>query len=95
MHCTVHRAPSRSFQHLASCVPAQSCLPLATPSTLACKAPLSMGVPRQENWSRLPFPSPGDLPDPGIESASPALAVGLFFAEPATWEARAVEHTHL
>ena len=46
---------------------------------------LSVGVPRQENWRRLPFPSPGDLPDPGIESVSPALAVGLFTAEPATW----------
>ena len=53
----------------------------ATLWTLACKAPLSMGFSRQEYWSRLPFPLPGDFPDPGIELvslASPALA-GKFF----------------
>ena len=40
-----------------------------------------MGFPRQEYWSGLPFPSPGDLPDPGIEPVSPALAGGFFTAE--------------
>ena len=48
-----------------------------------------MGFPRQEYWSGLPFPSPGDLPDPGIESVShmsPALA-GRFSTISATWEA--------
>ena len=49
-----------------------------TPGTVACQAPLSMGFPRQEYWSGLPFPSPGDLSDPGIEPKSPALA-GLFY----------------
>ena len=44
-----------------------------TPWTEARQAPLSMGSSRQEYWSRLPFPSPGDLPDPGIEPRSPAL----------------------
>ena len=44
-----------------------------TPWTVAHQAPLSMEFSRQENWSGLPFPSPGDLPDPGIEPASPAL----------------------
>ena len=47
-----------------------------TPWTVACQAPLSMGFPREEYWSRLPFPSPGDFPDSGIEHAtlvSPAL----------------------
>ena len=44
---------------------------LATPWTVACQAPLSMGFSRQEHWSGLPFPSPGDLPDSGIESRSP------------------------
>ena len=39
----------------------------ATPWTVACQAPLSMGFSRQEYWSGLPFPSPGDLPDPGIK----------------------------
>ena len=46
----------------------------ATPWPIACQAPLSTGFPRQEYWSELPFPSPGGLPDPGIEPASPALA---------------------
>ena len=41
-----------------------------------------MGFPRQECWRELPFPSPGDLPDPGIEPPSPALAGGFFTTEP-------------
>jgi len=49
-----------------------------TPWTLAHQAPLSMEFSRQEYWSELPFPSPGDLPDPGIKLASPAL-IGRFF----------------
>ena len=44
-----------------------------TPWTVAYQAPLSMGFSRQEYWSGLPFPSPGDLPDPRIEPRSPAL----------------------
>ena len=42
----------------------------ATPWTLACQAPLSVGFSRQEYWSGLPFPPPGDLPDPGIKPVS-------------------------
>ena len=53
-----------------------------TPWTVACQAPLSMGFPRQEYWSGLPFPSPGDLPNPRIKPVSPALSDGLFTAEP-------------
>ena len=53
-----------------------------TPRTVACQAPLSMGFLRQEYWSRLPFPSPGDLPDSGIKPTSPALAGGFFTTEP-------------
>ena len=45
----------------------------ATPLTVAYQAPPSMGFSRQECWRGLPFPSPGDLPDPGIEPGSPAL----------------------
>ena len=48
------------------------CLTLA-PWTIARQAPLSMGAPRQEHWSGLSLPSPGDLPDPGMEPRSPAL----------------------
>ena len=51
-----------------------SCVQLfATPWTVAYQASLSMGFSRQEYWSGVPFPSPGDLPDPGIEPGSPAL----------------------
>ena len=53
-----------------------------TPWTVAHQAPPSIVFPRQESWSGLPFPSPGDLPDPGIEPASPALAGGFFTTEP-------------
>ena len=49
----------------------------ATPWTVAYQAPLSMGFSRQQSWSGLPFPSPGDLPDPGIEPRSPALELKL------------------
>ena len=51
---------------------------LMTLWTVAHQAPLSMGFPRQEYWSELPFLSPGDLPNPRIEPSSPALA-GRFF----------------
>ena len=51
----------------------ESCLTLVTPWTVAHQVPLSMGFSRQEYWSGLPFPSPGDLPDPGIGPTSPAL----------------------
>ena len=57
-----------------------SCLSLFDPWTVAHQAPLSMGFSRQGYWSGLPCPPPGDLPDPGIESASPALA-GRFFTD--------------
>ena len=58
---------------------------LRSHGTAACQAPLLMEFSRQEYWSRLSFPSPGHLPDPGIELASPALAGGFFTT--ATWEA--------
>ena len=53
-----------------------------TPWTVAHQASLSMGFPRQEFWSGLPFPYPGDLPDLGIKPASPALEGGFFTTEP-------------
>ena len=66
---------------------ARACSPLSplrlfeTPGTVTCQASLSMECSRQGDWSRLPFPSPGPLPDPGIKYeflASPALAGGFF-----------------
>ena len=50
--------------------------------TVACQTPLSMGFPRQEYWNGLPFPSPGDLPNPRMGSAYPALAGRFFTTEP-------------
>ena len=52
---------------------AKSCTTLAIPWTISHQAPLSLGFSRQEYWSDLPFPSPVDLPDPGIEPGFPAL----------------------
>ena len=67
----------------------QLCPTLCNPIDCTCQAPLPMGFSRQEYWSGLPFPPPGDLPHPGIESASlssPALAGG-FFTTSTNWEA--------
>ena len=54
----------------------------ATPWTAAHQSSLSIGFPRQEYWSGLPFPPPGDLPDPGIKPTSPTLAGEFFTSEP-------------
>ena len=73
------------------CSVTQSCLTLCGPVDCSPPAPLSMGFPRQEYWSGVPFPAPRDLPDPGIEPvslASPALAGGLSITC-TTWEAPA------
>ena len=59
-----------------------------TPWTVDHQAPLSMGFPRQEYWNGLPFSSPRDLPDPGIESVSPELAGSFFTTEPPGKSAR-------
>ena len=53
-----------------------------TPWVITCQAPLSMGFSRQEYWSGLPFPSPGDLPKPGIKPGSPTLQADSLPAEP-------------
>ena len=60
-----------------------SCVRLVTtPWTVAHQAPPSMGFSRQEYWSGLPFPSPGDLPDPGIEPRSPTSQADALTSEP-------------
>ena len=63
------------FKHLSLSLSlvTKLCPTLTTSWTIACQATLSMGFFRQEYWSGLPFPSPGDLPEPGIEPGSPAL----------------------
>ena len=67
---------------------AQSCPTLCDPWTVARQVPPSMGFSRQEYWSGLPCPLPGDLPNPGIESVSPAffIADGCFITT-TSWEA--------
>ena len=63
--------------------------------TVVCQAPWSMGFPRQEYWSGLPFPSPEDLPDPGIEPGSPPLqADSLPVEPPGKPDNRVVSHSH-
>ena len=75
--CTLKHDKHTSFvscmRSEAKALVTQSCPTLETPWTVAHQAPLSVGFSRQEYWSGLPFPSPGDLPDPGIEPASAAL----------------------
>ena len=61
---------------------AQLCLTLCSPVDVVHQAPLSMGFSRQESWDGWPFPSPGDLPDPGIEPGSPALQADSLQFEP-------------
>ena len=83
------------IDEILSCVCALSLSPVrlfATPGTIAHQAPLFRGFPRQEYWSGLPFPPPGDLCNPGIKSASlafPPLA-GRFFTTSTTWRVRKV-----
>ena len=77
------------FSHVQSS--AVSVSVFLTPWTVARQAPLSVGFSRQKYWSALPFPPPGDLPDPGIKPTSlmtPALA-GRFFITSTTWELHA------
>ena len=61
------------YRYYGGCLVAKSYLTLAIPWTVARQAPLSVGLSRQENWSGLPFPSPGDLPNPGIDPRSLTL----------------------
>ena len=60
----------------------QLCLTLCDLMAVAHQAPPSTGFSRQEYWSGLPFPSPGDLPNPGIEAGSPALQVDALPCKP-------------
>ena len=74
--------------HLASndgcgcCLVTKSCPTLFDPMDYSPPGSSVHGISRQKYWSRLPFPSPGDLPNPGIEPMSPALAGGFFTTEP-------------
>ena len=70
----------------------QSCWTLCDPIVCSPQAPLSMGFSRQEYWSGLPFPLPGDLPNPGIKPESPALQAGSLPSEP-LYVRRVITHT--
>ena len=67
---------------ISVCSIAQSCLTLHDPWTVARQGRLSLGFSRQEYWSGLPFPPPGDLPDPGIEPRYPPLQADALTSEP-------------
>ena len=67
---------------IACCWVGESCPTLERPWTVARQTPPSMGFPRQEYWRGLPFPSPGDLPNSGIEPTSPALSGGFLSTKP-------------
>ena len=87
VHIYIHThtyTPMYMYTHIycCGCLVTKSCPTLVTPWFIAHQAPLPMGFPREEYWSGLPFPSPGDLPSPGIEPASPELASGFFTTEP-------------
>ena len=86
----VQQSDSVVRRHGRACAWSLSCVQLfATPWTVACQAPLSMGFSRKEYWSGLPCPSPAGLSDSGMEPmtlVSPALADG-FFTTSTTWEA--------
>ena len=74
----ITKAPEISAYSIFLCV-SESCLTLYNPWTLAHKAPLSMEFSRQESWSELLFPPPGDIPDPEIEPVSPELQEDSFW----------------
>ena len=70
-----HRV-GHDWSDLAAAAVTKSCATLfMTPWTVACQAPVSVEFPKQEYWNELQFPSPGDLPDSGVEPMSPALQV--------------------
>ena len=67
---------------ICCCLVTVQCLTICDPLDSNNQAPLPMGFPQQEPWSEMPFPSLGDIPDPGIKPTCPALAGGFFATEP-------------
>ena len=76
------------FVYVPACSVAKSCLTLCDPVTVVRQAPLSMGFYRQEYWSGLPIPLPGDLSNQGVEPTSPAspILAGRFFTAESPWK---------
>ena len=75
LHCRwiLYQLSHKHLEYIGDGLVTKFCLTIATPWTIACQVPLSIGFSRQECWNGLPFPSLGDLPDPGIEPGSSAL----------------------
>ena len=82
MRSLQYKLPREHFMQVVGSLVAKSCPTLVTPLTVACQAPLSIRFSRQEHWSGLPFPSPGDLPDPGVKPGCPALQADSLLSEP-------------
>ena len=80
-HPTDYLRPKALLDQCAHAQSLQSCLTPCDPWTVPCQALLSMGFSRQEYWSGLPCPSPGNCPNPGIEPGSSALQVDCLIAE--------------
>ena len=80
--CIHTHTHTHTHMHICCFLVTQSCPTLVTAWTVACQACLSIGFPRQEYWSGLLFPPPGNLPDPGTKFSSPALQVDSLPAEP-------------
>jgi len=83
------------FVYICCCLVAKSCLTFC--NTVDCSPPgcSAHGCPRQEYWNALPFPSPRNLPDPGIEPQGPALQVDSFTAEPLGKPMCVYTHTYM
>ena len=73
---------SQLYMYMCMCQSFSHIQLFAVPRTVNCQAPLSIEISRQEYWSGLPFPSPGDLPNPGIEPGSPTLQADTIPSEP-------------
>ena len=78
----VHMEPQKTLNSQVKVKSLSRVRLFATPWMVAYQAPRSMGFFRQEYWSGLPFPSPGDLPNPGIEPGSPVLQTDALLSEP-------------
>ena len=87
--CGPHMLYTEKAKINVKCMHAQSCLTVGDSIDCSHQAPLSMRIPQQVYWSGLPFPTPGDHPNPGIKIVLPASAslAGRFFTTSTTWEA--------
>ena len=79
---SLHHWTSREIPNPYKVLVAKSCLTLTTPWAVACQAPLSMEISRQEYWNGLPFPTPGNRPNPEVKPRSPALQADSLPSEP-------------